>query len=68
MNKILITIGVIILILGIFSATFVNEEDRVFGLFETQEAPYRQYAIPLFVGAIILIVVGAIMNNGKMSA
>jgi uncharacterized membrane protein YdcZ (DUF606 family) len=59
MNKVLIIIGVVLIAIGIVAGVFTTTQTHLFGLYTTSSIPYAAYAIPLFVGGIVLIIVGA---------
>ena len=65
MNIILVVLGIVFFLIGIgaYAYTIVVEG----GLFqgEEMETPYRSYAIPLFIGGIVLILVGAFLPPMK---
>ena len=67
MKTAIIVIGIVILLLAALSYSYaVTETDTYFwGLFkETDvERPYSNFAIPLFVGGLVLIIIGAFMKD-----
>jgi hypothetical protein len=67
MNTIIVVLGVVLMILGGFAYLYVEvEEERYFGgLFEREniERPFERAALPLLIGGIILIVVGAVLPD-----
>ena len=69
MNKTLMIIGIIVLILGIFSNVYsiTNTESQLFGLYSTSSTsnPYASYSIPLLIGGVILLIVGVVMKGSK---
>ena len=69
MNKTLLVIGIIILALGIFANVFsvTTPQSHLFGLYSTSSSsnPYSIYSVPLLIGGIVLIIVGAVMKEGK---
>jgi len=65
-NTRLILIGIVVLLLG--TATGIYEEKQtteIGGLISTTatDKPYQDYSIPLLVGGIILIIVGAFIGG-----
>ena len=69
MNQILIIMGVIMLVFSIFAFTYVvvTTDEYLGGLVteEETETPFRGYTLPLIIGGIILVLVGAFMPNKK---
>lgn len=69
MNKTLLIIGIVILALGIFANIYssTTTQSHLFGLYSTSSTsnPYSTYSVPLFIGGIILIIVGAIVKESK---
>lgn len=65
MNWAVILIAAILLILGIIAGTYTIQEEGPLGLSEETEVPYQQYMIPLIIGAIVLFVVGAVLNKNN---
>lgn len=69
MNRTLVIIGVVFLALGILANlyTVVTKEKIFFGMFEDTETttPYDEYTVPLFVVAIILILIGALVKKNS---
>ncbi len=63
----LITIGAFLLVLGIVAVIFTTTQSSFFGLYNISSNPYEIYAIPLFIGGILLIVVGAAMTKNNKS-
>jgi len=63
MNKSLIIIGVVLLAIGIVAGIFTTTQSHLFGLYSTSSIPYAAYTIPLFVGGIVLIIVGAVTGK-----
>lgn len=61
----LIIIGVILLFIGIFSGAFTTSQSHLWGLYSTNSTPYQSYMIPLLIGGIVLIIVGAVMKGSK---
>jgi len=69
MNKTLLIIGIIVLALGIFANIYsaTTTQSHLFGLYSTSSNsnPYSSYSVPLLIGGIILIIVGAVMKEEK---
>ncbi|PIU29826.1 hypothetical protein COT07_04105 [Candidatus Woesearchaeota archaeon CG07_land_8_20_14_0_80_44_23] len=63
MNKSLIIIGIVLLVIGIVAGAFITTQSHLFGLYTTTSTPYAAYMIPLLVGGIILIIVGALTGK-----
>jgi hypothetical protein len=64
-NKYLIIIGVVLIAIGLFAGAFTTTESQLFGLIDVSSIPYEAYAIPLFVGGIVLIIVGGVLGAKK---
>lgn len=69
MNTSLIVIGVIVVILGLFALNYsvVVEDEYLGGLVQNQsiEKPYAYIGIPLIIGGIVLLIVGAVVGQGR---
>ena len=65
MNKALIIIGVVLLAIGIVAGVFTSTQSHLFGLYSTTSTPYAAYMIPLLIGGIVLIIVGAVAGKKK---
>jgi hypothetical protein len=65
MNRILIAIGIVVAIIGLIAGALVITTPQLFGLVTTSSTPYAQYMIPLIIGGIVLIIVGAVMPSKK---
>jgi uncharacterized membrane protein YdcZ (DUF606 family) len=65
MNKALIIIGVVLLAIGIVAGVFTSTQSHLFGLYSTTSTPYAAYMIPLLIGGIVLIIVGAVVGKKK---
>jgi len=65
MNRILIVIGIVVAIIGLISGALVITTPQLFGLVNTESTPYAQYMIPLIIGGMILIIVGAVIPSKK---
>jgi hypothetical protein len=65
MNKLVLIIGIVLVALGIISGLYKTEEKQLFGLVTTTQTPYEAYLIPLLIGGIILIIVGAVLKKEK---
>lgn len=65
MNRILIAIGIVVVIIGLVAGALVITTPQLFGLVTTSSTPYAQYMIPLIVGGIVLIIVGAVIPSKK---
>jgi uncharacterized membrane protein YdcZ (DUF606 family) len=61
MNK-LIIIGIILIVIGILAGIYTTTQTHIFGITSTA-IPYAAYAIPLYVGGIVLIIVGALQHR-----
>jgi ABC-type transport system involved in cytochrome c biogenesis permease component len=66
MNRILIAIGIVVAILGVIAGALVITTPQLFGLINTESTPYAQYMIPLIVGGLVLVIVGAVIPSKKM--
>ena len=66
MNRILIAIGIVVVIIGVIAGAVVVTTPQLFGLVGTESTPYAQYMIPLIIGGIVLIIVGAVIPSKKM--
>jgi len=65
MNRILIAIGIVFTIIGVIAGAIVITTPQLFGLVTTSDTPYAQYMIPLIIGGIVLIIVGAVIPSKK---
>jgi membrane-bound ClpP family serine protease len=65
MNRILIAIGIVVAIIGVVAGAIVVTTPQLFGLVNTESTPYAQYMIPLIIGGIVLIIVGAVIPSKK---
>jgi hypothetical protein len=65
MNRILIAIGIVVAIIGVVAGAVVITTPQLFGLVNTESTPYVQYMIPLIIGGIVLIIVGAVIPSKK---
>jgi membrane-bound ClpP family serine protease len=65
MNTILIAIGIVVAIIGVVAGAVIVTTPQLFGLVETESTPYAQYMIPLIIGGIVLIIVGAVMPESR---
>lgn len=65
MNRIIIAIGIVVAILGVVAGALVITTPQLFGLVNTESTPYAQYMIPLIIGGMVLIIVGAVIPEGK---
>ena len=65
MNTILVGIGVVVAIIGLIAGALVITTPQLFGLVNTESTPYAQYMIPLIIGGIVLIIVGAVIPSKK---
>ena len=65
MNSILMAIGIVVTIIGVIAGALVVTTPQLFGLVTTSSTPYAQYMIPLIVGGIVLIIVGAVIPSKK---
>lgn len=69
MNKTLLIIGIVVLALGILANVYstTTTESHLFGLYSTSSTsnPYSNYSVPLLIGGIILVIVGAVMKEGE---
>jgi hypothetical protein len=66
MNRILIAIGIVVAIMGVIAGALVITTPQLFGLINTESTPYAQYMIPLIVGGLVLVIVGAVIPSKKM--
>jgi len=65
MNTILVAIGVVVAIIGLIAGALVITTPQLFGLVTTSSTPYAQYMIPLIIGGIVLVIVGALVPSKK---
>jgi hypothetical protein len=65
MNRILIAIGIVVAIIGLIAGALVITTPQLFGLVNTESTPYAQYMIPLIIGGMVLIIVGAIIPESR---
>jgi len=65
MNRILIAIGIVVAIIGLIAGALVITTPQLFGLVTTSSTPYAQYMIPLIIGGMVLIIVGAVIPSKK---
>ena len=65
MNVILVAIGVVVAIIGLIAGALVITTPQLFGLVNTQSTPYAQYMIPLIIGGLVLVIVGAVVPSKK---
>ena len=65
MNTILVAIGVVVAIIGLVAGALVVTTPQLFGLINTESTPYAQYMIPLIIGGMVLIIVGAVIPSKK---
>ena len=65
MNVILVAIGVVVAIIGLVAGALVITTPQLFGLVNTSSTPYAQYMIPLIIGGLVLVIVGAVIPSKK---
>ena len=65
MNNSLVIIGVVLLVIGLASGIYTTAQTGPFGWYNFSSVPYAAYTIPLFVGGIILIIVGALVRKNN---
>jgi membrane-bound ClpP family serine protease len=65
MNTILVAIGVVVAIIGLIAGALVITTPQLFGLVNTESTPYAQYMIPLIIGGLVLVIVGAVVPSKK---
>jgi hypothetical protein len=65
MNVILVAIGVVVAIIGLIAGALVITTPQLFGLVNTESTPYAQYMIPLIIGGMVLVIVGAVVPSKK---
>ena len=65
MNVILVVIGVVVAIIGLVAGALVITTPQLFGLINTESTPYAQYMIPLIIGGLVLVIVGAVVPSKK---
>jgi hypothetical protein len=63
MNRILIAIGIVVAIIGVIAGALVVTTPQLFGLVTTSDTPYAQYMIPLIIGGLVLVIVGAVIPS-----
>ena len=62
-NKYVLIIGIVAVILGIIASYYTETREQLFGLVSTSSAPYAEFAIPLIIAGIVLIIVGSVLEN-----
>ncbi|HII98315.1 MAG TPA: hypothetical protein HA272_03415 [Methanoregula sp.] len=62
-NKYLLISGIVSIILGIIASSYTVNQEHLFGLVSTSTAPYAEFAIPLIIAGIVLIIVGFVLEN-----
>jgi hypothetical protein len=69
MKSLLIGIGVVLVLLGIGAWIYqtTTQHDILWGLFHwtSTSTPYQAYALPMLIGGVVLIIVGAAVGGGK---
>jgi len=65
MNRIIIAIGILVAIIGVIAGALVITTPQLFGLVTTSDTPYAQYMIPLIIGGMVLIIVGAAIPQSR---
>lgn len=65
MNRIIIAIGIAVAIIGVIAGALVITTPQLFGLVNTESTPYAQYMIPLIIGGLVLVIVGAAIPESK---
>ena len=65
MNVILVALGVVVAIIGLIAGALVITTPQLFGLINTESTPYAQYMIPLIIGGLVLVIVGAVVPSKK---
>jgi hypothetical protein len=65
MNVILVAIGVVVAVIGLIAGALVITTPQLFGLVNTESTPYAQYMIPLIIGGLVLVIVGAVVPSKK---
>ena len=65
MNRILIAIGIVVVIIGLVAGALVITTPQLFGLVTTSSTPYAQYMIPLIIGGLVIVIVGAVVPSKK---
>ena len=71
MNKIVLGIGIVLVVVGLFSQfyTFTTENttEGPFNLYSERDtevnAPYQGFALPLLGLGVVLVIVGALLNR-----
>ena len=67
MNKSLITIGIVLLVIGIGAGIFTVTRTHLFGMVTTSSIPYAAYMIPLLIIGIVLIIIGVVTGGKKIN-
>ena len=66
-NKALIAIGIVLLVAGFLAMNYVETttQEHFWGWFQTSQSdkPYANLAIPLMIGGIVLVIVGAAVKD-----
>jgi hypothetical protein len=62
-NIYVLVIGIVSVILGIIAIYYKETQEQFFGLVSTSSAPYAEFAIPLIIAGIVLIIVGSVLEN-----
>ena len=65
MGGLLIGIGVFLCLIGGFAGVYQVSTSHIWGLYSTASNPYASFTIPLIIGGIVMIVVGAVLNTRK---
>jgi len=69
MNKMILFAGVFLLLIGVFTNVYsvTTTQSHLWGLYSTSDAsnPYSTFSVPLFIGGIVLIIVGTLIKEGK---
>jgi hypothetical protein len=63
MNVSLVAIGVAVAIIGLIAGALVITTPQLLGLVNTESTPYAQYMIPLIIGGLFLIILGAVVPS-----
>jgi uncharacterized membrane protein YdcZ (DUF606 family) len=63
MKTAFIILGVVVVLLGIAAGAFSSSQSHLFGLYTTTSSPYKDLMVPLIIGGVILIVIGAVVSK-----
>lgn len=65
MKAALIILGVIVVLLGIGTGVYKTTQSHLLGLYTKSSSPYINLAVPLIIGGVILVIIGAVIPHRK---